>query len=119
MPGIYILQGGGLTITQTSTLTGSGVMFYNAPGDYSGEINLSGKSNVTLSAMTSGPYQGIVFFQNRSSSDPVEIGSGDAMVTLTGVVYAPDAPVAMYGSGTTTIQGDAADGIPARSSPET
>ena len=111
MPGIYILQGGGLSVSGSSSLSGSGVTIYNAPATAADEINFSGSGTITLSAPTSGSYQGIVFFQNRSSNTPVVLGSGSVVVNLTGVVYAPAAPVTISGTAKITIQGDAANGI--------
>jgi Flp pilus assembly protein TadG len=67
-PGTYILDGGGLTIPASSTVTGSNVMFYVTYGNghsYGG-VNLSGSANSSLSAPTSGTYRGILFFQDRS-----------------------------------------------------
>lgn len=111
MPGVYILQGGGLAVSGSSSLSGSGVTIYNAPATSGDEINFSGTSTITLSAPTSGAYQGIVFFQNRASNAPVALGSGSVVVSLTGVVYAPAAPVTISGTAKITIQGDAANGI--------
>jgi hypothetical protein len=107
LPGIYILQGGGLTVSGNSSVTGAGVMIYTAPTNGGDGIDVSGSSSITLSAMTSGAYQGIVFFQNRTSNAPI-VFSGDVAVNLTGVVYAPAAPVVMSGSGKISIQGNAA-----------
>ena len=89
LPGIYILQGGGLTVSGNSHLTGTGVMIYNASTGLGDGIDFSGTSTITLSAPTSGAYQGIVFYQNRASKVPVVLGSGVVAVNLTGVVYAP------------------------------
>jgi hypothetical protein len=107
LPGIYILQGGGLNVSGNSSLTGVGVTIYNSPATSADEINFSGSSLITLSAPTSGAYQGIVFFQNRASNAPVVLGSGSVMVNLTGVVYAPGAPVVTGGSANISIKGDA------------
>lgn len=111
LPGIYILQGGGMTVSGNSSVTGAGVMIYNTPNSGGDEIDFSGASSITLSAMTSGAYQGIVFFQNRTSHTTMLLGSGDVTVNLTGVVYAPGAPIVASGSGSISIQGDAANGI--------
>jgi hypothetical protein len=111
LPGIYILQGGGLTVSGASSLTGAGVVIYNASSTGGAGIDFSGSSSITLSAMTSGAYQGIVFFQNRSLTAQVVLGSGDVTVNLTGVVYAPGAPIIAGGSGSVSIKGNAGSGI--------
>ena len=112
-PGIYILQGGGLTLTGGSKLRGDGVMIYNAPKNDGDQINLSGTASMTLSAPTSGDYQGIVLFQKRSSSAPVVLSAGlsRSRFNLTGVVYAAGAQIIVGGGGNSFIQGNAASGI--------
>jgi hypothetical protein len=69
--GQYILNGGGLTIDSASTtVTGSGVSFYNTSSSgYSyGRMTISGQPNVTFSAPTSGTYEGIFWFTDRSQT---------------------------------------------------
>lgn len=92
-PGTYALAGGGLSVTGNSTLTGSGVTFYDtsAPGYAYGPIDLTGNETANLSAPTSGPLEGMLFFQDRS----IPVGStgstvtGNSTSTLDGVVYFP------------------------------
>ena len=78
-PGLYILEGG---IKQTANInvSGTGVTFYNtgtAQYPY-GAIDLAGSGQTTLSAPTSGTYEGILFFQDRS------VAAGSAGSTVTG-----------------------------------
>jgi Putative Flp pilus-assembly TadE/G-like len=69
-PGTYILYGGGLQIGTDATVTGTGVTFYNtgtASGNTSYQpISVNGGSGLTLSAPTSDPYEGILFFEDRN-----------------------------------------------------
>ncbi len=97
-PGLYFLDGG-ISISG-GTVTGSGVTLYN----YGSSINISGSANVSLSAPTSGEYQGVVLFQNRTNNRAISI-AGSATVALTGDVYAPDAQFQVSG-GTTTASGN-------------
>lgn len=97
-PGLYYLDGG-ISISG-GTVTGSGVTFYN----YGSSINISGTANVSLSAPTSGAYQGIVLFQNRTNNRAISIAAS-AAVALTGDVYAPDAQFQVSG-GTATVSGN-------------
>lgn len=113
-PGIYILDGGGLKVTASSaTVSGTGVMFYDTYG-YSayGPIELSGSNTANLSAPTSGPYAGILFYQ-----DPrVPLGSkgstitGSSGSTFDGAIYFPTTNITYSGSsssnGYTIIVGD-------------
>ena len=84
----------------TGTATGSGVVFYNAPG--SGAITFSGTGNVQLSAPTttiSSIPGGILFYQdpaNGNAADVSEGGSGN--VVLSGILYFPGAPLTVAGS---------------------
>lgn len=74
-PGVYILEGG-MKDTANVNISGTGVMFYNSNVSY-GAIDLSGANTVNLSAPTSGPYAGILFFQDRS----VPLGSSGSKIT--------------------------------------
>jgi hypothetical protein len=97
-PGTYILAGGGLSLQSGSTFSGTGVTFYNTTGAAAGyngansaygPINFSSGATATLSAPTSGPLEGILFFQDRSvpSSAPASTFSGGANLALTGALY--------------------------------
>lgn len=106
--GIYYIDGGGLTSTGGATIkmdtsTTGGVMIYNAPksGAQSNSINISGGS-VTLSPLTSGPYAGILFFQERTSSVSMSI-QGQGGFNITGTFYAANALLSVTGQGNNTI----------------
>ena len=74
--GIYIIEGGGFTVTGNASVSGSGVMIYNAGSNYPstggtfGGITLSGDGRFSLSAPTSGTYAGILIFQSRQNTGP-------------------------------------------------
>jgi hypothetical protein len=101
-PGIYIIQGGGLSVSGNGTVTGSNVMIYNGLGGSgcSGAIDLSGNGAITLSAPTSGTYAGILIFQARNNSRALTF-SGNGTFQLGGIVYAPDALLSESGNGQT------------------
>lgn len=69
-PGIYILAGGGLTLESQAQVTGTGVTFYNTSSAGWGcassynytPVTISGQVTATLSAPTSGSFDGILFF---------------------------------------------------------
>jgi hypothetical protein len=97
-PGVYILEGGGFQVSGAATVTGLGVVVYNSTGGHApGPIRVSGLGKVVLTAPTSGPYQGINFFQHRGLTLPVEI-TGSGLTTITGTVYAPKAAVTLTGT---------------------
>jgi Flp pilus assembly protein TadG len=97
-PGTYIVQGG-LNWSGTATINGTNVTFYVTSG---GAINISGTVNLNLSAPTSGTYNGILFFQDRTDSSALNISGATASV-LKGIIYAPDATLNYSGSGSTNI----------------
>lgn len=90
--GVFILKGGGLTISGNSTVNGAGVMIYNTyGGGYSyGPVSISGNSDVSLSAPTTGPQAGVLIFQDRSVvSGGANTFSGSSTLNLTGALYFP------------------------------
>jgi hypothetical protein len=104
-PGPYILQGSNLTIKSGGNATGSGVTFYmtSGAGGIFGSVTIADPpltpgitSTAALSAPTGGTNEGILFFQDRSNTQPFTV-SGGAIVNLTGVVYAKAARFSFAG----------------------
>jgi hypothetical protein len=93
--GNYVVSGGGVNFNGGSA-TGAGVMFYLTGTNATyrslnvfNSYNSSG-TNLTLSGPTSGPYLGVLFFQNRSivTTYGASIAGGQYM-QLTGSLYFP------------------------------
>ena len=103
-PGIYYMDGGGFNWGGQGNLTGAGVMIYNAPTSISDKIDLTGQGTCTLSPPTTGPYQGFTFFQDRTSTVPINV-AGQGGMTLTGAFYAAGATLNITGNGTTDVIG--------------
>jgi Flp pilus assembly protein TadG len=102
LPGTYYIEdqdgdGTGFRITSTPVVSGSGVFFYIA----SGQLRVDGSANVNFSAPTSGPYKGILFFQNRSNTTEV-ILSGGSQMNLNGAVYTYGAKITYSGGNCST-----------------
>lgn len=99
-PGIYYMDGGGFSLGGSGNLFGEGVMIYNAPQSNSDTISIAGQGTVVLSPMLTGPYQGILIFQDRTSTAPVSVsGSSGAIMTITGTFYCASAPLNVSGNG--------------------
>ncbi len=96
--GLYFLQGQGLIITGNGTVTGDDVTFYIDEG----QVTLTGTSDTQLTAPTSGTYEGIVIFQNRSLTTTVNM-SGDAISDGWGAVYAAGAQIHLVGNTGSTL----------------
>jgi hypothetical protein len=100
MPGIYYMQGGGFNIGGTANLTGTGVMIYNAPESNSDTISIEGQGSIILSPMMDGPYQGVLFFQDRTSTTPLSVsGSSGTIMKISGTFYAASAQLSITGNG--------------------
>ena len=102
-PGTYILNGGGFTSSSSNTtLNGTGVFFYNTSAGYSYKpVTLSGGTSVTLTAPSSGTYQGILFFQDRTiSSSAQNTISGGSTDDLSGSIYMPTGQLVFSGGST-------------------
>jgi hypothetical protein len=70
------------------------VTFYLTNG---ATVKMNGNSDVQVSAPTSGTYSGMLFIADRSNSNAITI-NGDNTSSMTGVIYAPDAPVSYIGN---------------------
>lgn len=104
-PGTYVLNGGGMTVSNGAAVSGSGVTFYNTAG--SGQtfapVNVGGGGTINLNAPTSGTYEGILFFQDRSiNSTATNVIDGGSNLTINGAVYIPDGALNFSGGSSTT-----------------
>jgi hypothetical protein len=82
-PGLYITTGG-MSIKEDATVAGSAITIFVD----SGSVNFENKSTVELSAPTSGPYAGILFWQN-----PADTSLASLLGELSGALYFPKAPL--------------------------
>jgi hypothetical protein len=108
--GIYYLDGtsftsNGANIGLDPNTTG-GVMFYLNPtsGAQSQSVGIQGNvgGSIVLSPLTSGPYAGILFWQNRTATQTMSI-TGNGTINLSGTLYAANAQLTLGGNGTATI----------------
>jgi hypothetical protein len=99
-PGVYYMDGGGFSFSGQGSLFGQGVMIYNAPGNgNSGGISVSGQGSMILSGPTSGIYQGLTFFQDRTSNVTGNVQGAGGTTSITGTFYFPGALLNVSGNG--------------------
>ena len=91
--GIYVFDAG-FSITAGATLTSApgGVLIYVKGGRF----NIDGAGNVTLAAMTTGSYVGLVVWQAASNTTTFNLAAGGVAV-FGGAIYVPHATVYISG----------------------
>jgi hypothetical protein len=108
-PGMYVIKGGGVSISGNASLIGAGVFLYNAGGGFPssggpyGSISLSGNGVFNLAAPPTGPYAGMLIFQSRDNPSTLSL-SGNAVSGLQGTIYGSQTPVSITGNGTLPAQ---------------
>jgi hypothetical protein len=104
--GTYILVGGGFRYSGSGNLSGSNLMFYNT-GDAThtiAPVKMTGSGNMNFSAPSSGDYQGMLFFQDRTQTYAGAnqfTGSGNVS---SGTFYFPTTEIDYSGSGNSVYQ---------------
>ena len=108
-PGMYVLLGGGLKVASGSSGTGTGITFFNtANSSYSFKpILIESNTTVNFSAPTSGPYTGVLFYQDptQGSIDDLNLINVNNTVTLSGALYFPTQPLLLQSNTTGYIDG--------------
>jgi hypothetical protein len=104
--GTYILVGGGLTTQNTNSHIDAtaGVFIYNTSGTVNGVtysfggVNIVANSSARMSAMTTGPYAGILYFEDRNAPASTDTFSGGSSSTYEGTLYALKSEIDLYGN---------------------
>jgi Flp pilus assembly protein TadG len=121
-PGVYYIVGGSLDVSAKATITSTGGVTFILTGDSThgyASVAINGNANVALSAPTTGPTGGLLFFQDRNapftggSSSNSSCGSGNAQNQinggsnqfLTGALYFPSQSLCYGGNSATTGAG--------------
>ena len=95
-PGIYVITGA-MSFASGTIPGGQGVTFYLVG---TASLSIANGAKLDISAPTSGSYDGILFYQDRSDTQAASI-QGGANSTLTGILYFPDAALTI-GNGTSS-----------------
>lgn len=105
-PGTYIIDAGNLTSNAGASFSGTGVTFILTATNPSqiGGVKMNGNTTATLvSPHNGGPYDGILFYQDRAASSTISGNSGvnsflgGATLNLSGVIYFPQQEVDFTG----------------------
>jgi hypothetical protein len=100
-PGIYILNGGGFNISGSASITGTNVMFFltGQNGYTNAPLNVSGSATISLTAPSSGTYQSILFYQDRTATySSTNSITSSAPSTCTGTFYFPTTQMTVSGT---------------------
>jgi hypothetical protein len=94
-PGVYVLTGD-FTCHGTPTITGTGVTFYFTNN---ATFNCSGNDTIQFTAPSSGPYDGVLFYQDPSDTSGPTLG-GNTGSSFNGIVYFPKSEITFFGNNT-------------------
>jgi hypothetical protein len=94
-PGVYFVTGGDLKVNANAVVAGEGVTIYLDAGS---QVQMNGNAQVNLSAPTSGPYAGILFFGDRDAAGGSNKLNGNLASNMTGNVYFPTQEVTYQGN---------------------
>ena len=93
--GVYVINGGTLKINANSLISGTGITFYLTGG---ATLQINGSATLNLTAPTSGPYAGLLFYGDRTQAWASNTINGTASSNITGAVYFPSQEVDFLGN---------------------
>ncbi len=85
-PGLYIVDGGTFKINASALVTGSEVTFFLTGG---ASLSYNGGATINLSAPTSGPLAGLLFYADRDDAGVAHKINGNTGSELNGAIYMP------------------------------
>lgn len=97
MPGVYYIDGGGISLQGTGTISGDEVLIYNSPKVAGDQINIGGTGTLRLTAPLTGTYTGLTLLQPTASTNPLTV-SGTGNIVVDGAIYAKSAAVTLGGN---------------------
>ncbi len=103
-PGVYIIDGGDLTLNGNGTATDAGLTVQGATFFLKGNarLKLTGNGSLNLQAPTTGPYAGILIFGSRSQTGVTHSIQGNTGSTTQGAIYVPTSAISFSGNSSTT-----------------
>ncbi len=117
-PGTYYIEGGGVNIQGSATLSGTGVTIVLTSSDGTGTglwtsgsgVSITGSGSVSITAPTTGTYAGIAFYADRrfSCTGPsCNVFAGGNTQNITGAIYFPSQDVKYAGGAASGAAGAA------------
>ena len=97
-PGIYVMRGGEFIVNSGSRATGHDMMMY-FEGSNNPRFNINSDSHIEFRGRKSGPYAGLVFFQERGSRADYSILNSDSSSIIEGIIYLPSTPLHLNSKG--------------------
>lgn len=94
-PGLYVISGGNFKVNAGANITGTDVTFFLTGG---ATLQFNGNANLNLTAPTTGPYKGILFYGDRTQPNNTNTLNGSASSQFTGVVYFPSQRIEILGN---------------------
>ena len=102
-PGLYIIDGGTVSISSTAVVKGTGVTLYLTND---ADLKINGGADVQLSAPTAPAsidygYKGILLFVDRDNKPQEYVLNGNSSTNFQGAIYASSGEIKYAGSNTT------------------
>ena len=104
-PGIYVMRDGEFIINSGSRATGNNLMIYMT-GDNNPRFNFNSGSQVEFTGLETGPFAGMVIYQDRTADADFSILNSNSSSVFEGVIYLPNSALHLNSSG--EISGDSA-----------
>lgn len=106
MPGLYIIDGGDLSLNANGEAASADVGMEVAGATFfltgNSRLKLTGNGGLDMQAPTSGPFNGILVFGSRSQSGLTHEIRGNSGSTAQGALYMPTSAISFSGNSTTT-----------------
>lgn len=99
-PGVYYIKGGNFTTNAQSSVIAIGVtIIMTGSGTNIGNVDMNGGAEIRMSAPTSGPYQGVIFYKDRDAPASFnDVFNGGASGFFLGAIYMPSQTVTLSGN---------------------
>lgn len=99
-PGTYYIKGGDFETNAQSVITANGVTIILTGGGTSiGQVKMNGGADIEMSAPTSGPYKGVLFYKDRDAPASFnDVFNGGASGSFVGAIYMPSQTVTLNGN---------------------